>query len=212
MDAFLGQWLTLVAVFAVALASPGPDFVMAIQNSLLHGRRAGILTAIGFGGGICVHVAYTLVGLATLIAKSIVLFTILKVIGAAYLFYLGFKAIRSTGWHDRINAVSSSSAAKWDRDALRDGFITNALNPKATLLFLALFTQLLRPDMPVWQQMTLGGTCVVMTIIWFSIVAVFMTTPTIRQAFARFSKWVDRLCGAVFIGLGLKLLAARVTP
>lgn len=209
MDAFLTQWMLLVAIFSVAVVSPGPDFVMALQNSLSYGRRAGIMTAIGFGLGVSIHVAYTLAGIAVLIASSTLLFSIIKYIGAAYLFYVGIKAMRSNGWQDSV-AASASRALKSDWSAIRDGFITNVFNPKATLFFLALFTQFLKPGMGLLEQLVLGGTCVAMVTIWFTGVALFMTVPAIRLRFARISKWVDRVCGGLFIALGVKLAATRL--
>jgi RhtB (resistance to homoserine/threonine) family protein len=211
MDVFLMQWLMLTAVFAVALVSPGPDFVMALQNSLSHGRRAGMLTALGFGLGIAVHVAYNLAGLAVLIAHSVLLFSIIKYAGAAYLCYVGIKALRSAGWKDQIAAMPpSQKQGKSDLSALRDGFITNILNPKATLFFMALFAQLLTPDTGFVQKLVLGGTCVLMTMVWFAGVAIFMTMPVIRAGYARISQWIDRICGLVLIALGIKLAAARI--
>lgn len=210
MDTFLTQWLLLVAIFSVVVVSPGPDFVMALQNSLNYGRRAGIMTAIGFGFGVIVHVAYTLAGLAVLIAHSVVLFSTIKYIGAAYLFYVGVKALRSSGWKDQVATTGENLQKKSDLGSIRDGFITNVLNPKATLFFLALFTQLLTHEMTFLHKFTLGGTCVIMVTAWFTGVAVFMTVPAIRAWFSRISKWLDRVCGVIFIALGLKLAAARL--
>lgn len=136
MDSFLTQWIILVSIFSLAVISPGPDFIMALKNSLAHGRRAGIMTAIGFGLGVAVHVTYTLAGLATLIAHSLLLFTVIKVIGAGYLFYVGFQALRSQGWtppRDLDQASPTGLMPRADRAAFMDGFWTNVLNPKATL-------------------------------------------------------------------------------
>jgi RhtB (resistance to homoserine/threonine) family protein len=213
MDAFLTQWLLLVAVCAMATISPGPDLIMAIKNSLAFGRRAGIMTALGFGAGAMVHVTYTLAGLAAIIASSVMLFTILKIVGAAYLFYVGIQALRSRGWHVPDHLDQVTKAVKSDRSALIDGFWTNVLNPKATLFFLAVFTQILTPSMSLGQQAILGLTSVVIIIGWFTMVAVFMTTPSVRTIFARLSQTIDRLCGVLFIALGIKLLLTKLqTP
>lgn len=210
MDTFLTQWLLLVAVFSVAVISPGPDFVMALQNSLSYGRRAGIMTALGLGLGIVVHVAYTLAGLAVLISHSVVIFSIIKYVGAIYLFYVGFKSLRSSGWQDHIAVVDGVQEGRRDLAMIRDGFITNVFNPKATLFFLALFTQFLSPNMTLLQKTILGGTCAVMVTGWFMGVSLFMTLPSVQTCFARISKWVDRVCGALFIALGIKLAATRL--
>lgn len=208
MDTFFTNWLLLVAVFAVALASPGPDFVMAVRNSVLHSRKAGLYTAIGFGLGVAVHVVYCLAGLALIISQSIVLFTIIKWLGAAYLFYVGFKALRSQGLKE--DSVAAVTNAMSPMSALRSGFITNLFNPKATMFFLALFTQVLDPGIALSEKAIYGLTCIVMTMIWFGIVATVLTTPKIRGAFLKMSKGIDRVCGALFIVLGLKLAFTKL--
>lgn len=208
MHEILINWLLLVGVFAVALASPGPDFVMAVRNSVMYSRRAGIVTAIGFGLGIGFHVAYCLGGLAIVISKSILLFNILKWIGAAYLFYVGIKALRSKGFEGQADADGGYGVIS-DWQAFRSGFITNLFNPKATMFFLALFTQVIDPHVGFAIQLTYGVTCILMATIWFSIVATVLTTPAIRQRFLKMSKWIDRVCGGLFIALGLKLIATK---
>ncbi|PZP54934.1 MAG: amino acid transporter [Micavibrio aeruginosavorus] len=209
MHEFFLNWLLLVGVFAVALASPGPDFVMAVRNSVMYSRRAGIMTAIGFGLGVAIHVAYCLGGLAIIIAKSIMLFTILKFIGAGYLFYVGYKALKSKGFLGEVDAENEHLVMS-DYMALRSGFITNLFNPKATMFFLALFTQVMNPNVALPVQMIYGLTCMLMTMLWFSVVATVLTTPAIRKRFIRFSKWLDRACGGIFVALGIKLIATKV--
>lgn len=209
MDSFITNWLMLVAVFAVAVLSPGPDFVMAVRNSVLYSRKAGIFTAIGFGLGVAVHVIYCLAGLALIISQSVLLFNILKWIGAAYLFYVGIKALRSKGFEGAGDIGEVSDRYMSPFAALRSGFITNLFNPKATMFFLALFTQFIGPDMTILGKVAYGLTCVFMCMLWFSIVATVLTTPKIRVAFLRASKWVDRVCGAMFMALGVKLALAR---
>lgn len=209
MDTFFSNWLMLIVVFSVALASPGPDFVMAVRNSVMGSRKAGIFTAIGFGLGVAIHVAYCLAGLALVIAQSVVLFSIIKWIGAAYLFWVGYHALKSKGYTPPAEGVEAPPAMS-ALQALRSGFITNLFNPKATLFFLALFTQILSPDIGITAKAVYGLTCIVMTMLWFSVVATVLTTPKIRSAFLRASKWIDRVCGAMFVALGIKLAVTRL--
>lgn len=209
MDTFISNWLLMIAVFSVALASPGPDFVMAVRNSVMGSRKAGIFTAIGFGFGVAIHVAYCLAGLALVISQSVMLFNIIKWIGAAYLFWVGYRALKSKGYvppEEGADAPPEMSAG----EALRSGFVTNLFNPKATLFFLALFTQILSPDIALGAKVVYGMTCIIMTMLWFSIVATVLTTPKIRAAFLRASKWIDRVCGGLFIALGLKLAVTKL--
>ncbi len=209
MGEFLISWGILIGVMAVGLISPGPDFVMAVKNSIQYSRRAGILTAIGFALAVSVHVSYCLMGLATIISQSILLFNIFKYIGAAYLFYVGLSALRSKGFSMNDESSPLIKNMMTDIQALRSGFITNLFNPKATMFFLALFTQILNPDMPFCTSIIFGLTCVIMTAGWFSIVATVLTTPAIRSKFMKFSKWIDRVCGVVLIALGLRLALTK---
>jgi threonine/homoserine/homoserine lactone efflux protein len=95
------ELLAVVTITILAVISPGPDFAMVTRNSLLLSRRAGLLTALGIGGGVLVHVAYTILGVGILIQQSIWLFNALKLVGAAYLIWLGVRMLRTTHRHGR---------------------------------------------------------------------------------------------------------------
>lgn len=204
------QWILLVTVFGAAVMAPGPDFVMAVRNSVLYSRKVGIFTALGFALGFCVHMIYTMAGIAALVAKSVVLFSIFKYAGAAYLFYIGYKALKSKGFEGRVMEGPERAQATMTRlQALRSGFLTNLLNPKATLFCLAIFSQFIHSGTPVSVQFIYGLTCFLMIWGWFSGVAIVLSQQTIRGAFLKAAHWIDRVCGALFIGLGLKLALTR---
>lgn len=210
---FLYQWVLLVFVFGAALASPGPDMVMAVRNSLLYSRKTGIFTALGFAAGIAIHIGYTLVGLAAVIAQSVLLFSIIKFAGAAYLLYMGYKALRSKGFNGGDENGQTPVRHMPVMKAWTAGFLTNLLNPKATLFFLAVFSQFITPETTVIQQAAFALTCIVMAIIWFSGVSIILTNPVIKSAFLKASKWIDRVCGGLFVLLGVRLaLTKGVTP
>lgn len=205
------QWMLLIGVFTMALASPGPDFVIAVRNSIMYSRKIGIMTAIGFALGVFVHMAYTLLGFAVIISQSVVLFSIIKYIGAAYLFYVGIQALRSQGFEENQKRKTKKKGvdAMSVKSALWNGFLTNVLNPKATMFFMAVFSQFIGPETPVTVQLLYAGTCVVMTGIWFTFVAVILTNQRIKAKFLKFTKWIDRVCGILLIGLGIKLALTK---
>lgn len=211
MDIYIAQWLTLIAVFSVAVISPGPDFIMAVRNSIVFSRSVGILTATGFALGVMVHVTYTIFGISAIIAQSILLFNIIKYAGAAYLIYFGIQAIRSKGMGQKAidqataNKEKDATQAMSDWQAIRSGFLTNVLNPKATLFFLAIFSQIIRPDTPFIWQSVYGLTCAAMVFIWFSMVVLVLTHGPVRTAFLKATKWIDRVCGTLLIALGVKV-------
>lgn len=202
------QWITLMAVFTLAVVAPGPDFVVAVRNSVAHSRRAGVFTAMGFGLSILVHVTYTVAGIAALIAQSILLFNIIKYAGAAYLVYLGVQALRSQGMgraavDQALRAESKTGMS--DKAALLSGFLTNVLNPKATLFFLAIFSQIISAGTPMGWMVVYGLTCSLIITVWFSFVAVILTHAKVRNRFLKSAKWIDRVCGLALIGLGVKV-------
>lgn len=204
------NWFLLVSIFGLAVMSPGPDFVVAVRNSVLGSRKAGLLTALGFAVGVCIHMAYTLIGLAAIISQSVIMFSILKYAGAAYLFYMGYKSLRSTGFDDSdVTGISGLKKEISNKRAFLSGFITNILNPKATLFFLAVFSQFITVETPFSVQFFYASTCVVMTGLWFSIVAIVLTNRHIKNKFLSFSKIIDRLCGGFLIALGFKLALSK---
>lgn len=202
---FWNEWLLLVTVFSVVVAAPGPDFIMAIRNSVIYGRTAGVVTALGFAAGVLVHVSYCILGLAAIIAHSVLLFSILKFIGAGYLVYVGIKALRSKGMDTMAVEQASGSTSRSKRAAFMDGFITNIMNPKAILFFFALFTQILHPNQPFTHMLAYGFTCAAMVCIWFSFVACVLTHAKVRAKFLKMSGMIDKICGGLFIALGLRL-------
>ena len=210
---YLSEWVLLVVVFGFAVIAPGPDFVMAVRNSIVFSRKAGLYTAAGFALGVCVHVVYSIIGLSVVIAQSAFLFSVIKYIGAGYLLYVGVKSLRSKGQSllsDDVNMPKPQAAKDMTPfQALRCGFITNVFNPKAIMFFLALFTQILSPDLPLSVQMVFGMTCAVMVWAWFSFVALVLTHQRVRSVFLGVSKWIDRVCGGLMIGLGVKLALTK---
>ena len=203
-----GEFLTVVVVHLLAVASPGPDFAMVLRQSLVAGRKAALWTSVGIGAGILVHVAYTLLGLGLIISQSLQLFNLLKLAGAAYLLYIGWKSLRAAPESADSPAVVAQQQGYPVSRALRIGFLTNALNPKATLFFLALFSVIIRPDTPQLVQAGYGLYMSIATGIWFCGLSLVLTQQRVRRGFARFGHWAERLMGAALIGLGIRLALA----
>lgn len=202
------EYITLIGTVALvhflALLSPGPDFIMACRNAITYSRRIGIWTAVGFGLGIAVHVTYSLAGLAIVIAQSILLFNAIKYLGAAYLIYIGIKSLRSKSSNIVITKdVERDSISKVQ--AVKIGFLTNVLNPKATLFILSLFTFVIDPNTPFSVMMIVGMLLVITTIVWFSLVSIFFSQKRIRCVFQRFQNGINKTLGGILIALGIKV-------
>jgi len=199
------EFLAVALIHLLAVASPGPDFAIVVRESVAHGRRAGIFSAIGVGCGIFIHVAYSLLGIGLVVSQSIVLFNALKWLAAAYLLYIGIRALRAKPARPSEAELSLDEGERSPGAAFVAGFVTNGLNPKATLFFLSLFTVVINPHTPLPVQAGYGVYLAVATALWFCMVAQLFSHQRVRAGFARLGHWFDRLMGAVLVGLGVKL-------
>lgn len=199
------EFFTVALIHLLAVASPGPDFAIVVRESVAHGRRTGVFCALGVGMGIFVHVAYSLLGIGLIVSQSIVLFNALKWLAAAYLLYIGFKALRARPATANATQNQAPVVARTPRGAFVTGFVTNGLNPKATLFFLSLFTVVINPHTPLLVQGGYGVYLALATALWFCLVAMLFSHQRVRDGFARMGHWFDRLMGAVLVGLGIKL-------
>lgn len=211
MHPYLIELASLMAIFSFAIVSPGADLAMVMRQSIVHGRRAAVLTSFGVGTSLMFHVSYTILGLGLIISQSVYLFNIVKWCGVAYLVYIGVKALR-TGKADLDLAPAAPGEKKGrqsDIKAFGLGFAANALNPKPVFFFLSIFSTVVSVHTPAMVKFGYGLVMAGCLIAWFVGVSLFMTTPKMRAAFARASQWIDRASGLVFIGLGLKLATEK---
>ncbi|MBE8470114.1 LysE family translocator [Streptomyces justiciae] len=195
-----------VAVITVlAVIAPGADFAMVVRNSYLHGRRTGLLAATGVAAGVLVHVTYTMLGVGLLIASSTFLFTIIKLVGAAYLVYIGVRTFRARG---EVEVDLETKSDLTPLQALRSGFLTNVLNPKTTLFVVSTFAQVVSPGTPVYQQVGYGLFMSLAHLLWFGVVAVFFSHDRMRTLMLRGQKVLNKVIGSVLAGLGVSLAFA----
>ena len=135
---FWHGFLSLTLIHLLAAASPGPDFLLVTRESLVNGRRAGLLTSVGISLGLAVHVSYSATGVAALVAHSPALLTAVEMLGACFLIYLGARSLRAQRSPPPPEGIAAMDV-RTSKLLLR-GFLCNLLNPKAPLYFLALFT------------------------------------------------------------------------
>lgn len=207
MQEYLAEFLTVALVHILAVASPGPDFVVVSQYSLTKTRELGIYSAFGVALGIVVHIVYSLAGIGFLISKSVLLFSIVKFVGAGYLIYIGIKSLKAKktdSSSEEIKVAPKSSRF----DAVKVGFLTNVLNPKATLFFLSLFTQVISPSTPFKIQFIYGLYLAIMTFVWFSGLALVLTVKTVKQKFTDFQHYIEKTMGGILVALGIKIAMA----
>jgi len=213
-------WLEFSSVaiaHILAVASPGPDFAIVLKQSLVHGRRTAIRTSLGVGTAILLHVTYSLLGIGLLIRSSELWFNVVKFAGAAYIAWIGVQSLRAKPRAVGVGgAEAGGGGAVTDvripnaRGAFAVGFLTNALNPKATLFFLSLFVMIIDPRTPKLVQAGYGLWMAVATAGWFSLVSVLFTQERVRRKFLRHGHWIDRALGVVFLGFAASLAFATL--
>ena len=202
----------LVAVLLLN-ATPGPDTAYIVGRSVAQGRGAGLMSALGISAGCCVHALACAFGLTAVLAASATAFTVVKLVGAAYLIYLGVRMVfakQAAG--DDAPQAASRAAAKPLRQLFLQGFWTNVLNPKVVLFFVSFFPQFVSADSPrkALAFLTLGAVFVAMSTVWNGFVA--WIAGSVSRRFAGkpgVKKWLDRTVGSAFVGLGLKLATSQ---
>lgn len=190
---------------AFAVVSPGPDFILALKNSLTYSRKIGIYTAIGFGLGIGIHVLYSLLGLAILIKESVLIFNIIKYLGATYLFYIGVNSLLEKKSEINFENTEQKETISQSK-ALMMGFLTNVLNPKASLFFLSLFTFIIQSNP---SRLTLGiisFSMMLNTAIWFSLVAIFFNIPLIQKQYTNSKQKISIILGLMLIIIAILIV------
>ena len=208
---YIDEFITIALVHLVAVASPGPDFAIVVRNSVAYGRRIAMFTSIGIGAAILLHVAYSLVGLSVVIATTPWLFTSISYIAAAYLLYLAVGALKSgpdqaDPEHIITKRNTSGQSVISAKKALWMGFLTNGLNPKATLFFLSLFTAIIDINTPFSIKLGYGLYLAIATGVWFCFLSYLLSTSKVAELIGRKGYWLDRVMGVLLIGLAVKLV------
>jgi len=195
--------VTVTLVHLLALISPGPDFFLACRNSIQYSSTIGMWTAVGFGMGVAIHISYTLFGLTWASAQSNFLLDLIKYLGAIYLIYLGISSIFSKRTLIQTTTEHTPHLNINRFVAIRMGFLTNLLNPKATLFFLSLFTIIIGPEVKLSVIILLSFILVSSTIIWFSWVAIFLDQQKIRNLIEAYQLEFNRFFGLLLIVIGI---------
>jgi len=190
--------------------TPGPDVLYIVSNALRSGAKAGVVAALGITAGCFVHIFAAALGVSALMAASSTAFTVLKWVGAAYLFYVGVKLMLSKV--PTPVELIAEKPAQTSADALKNiffrGFLTNVLNPKVALFFLAFVPQFIAPDAshPALTFVLLGVLFNVNAVpinMGYALLAAWATRR--MGAVQRAMHWLDRLAGVMFVGFGVKL-------
>ena len=193
--------VSTIAIFMAML--PGADFVMVTRTSIYNGRFAGLYMSLGMCLSVCIHASYSIAGLAVVIANSPWLFSAIKYLGAAYLIYIAWQLLTTS---ESLNKDQGNPATQMSPFvALRLGFTCNILNPKTSIFFLSIFTQVVSIDTPLIMQVSYGLIIVLAHFIWYSGVALLLSHPSILPRFNRQKQKVDKVAGFVLMLIAIKL-------
>ncbi len=199
------QLIPFLTASILLTLSPGPDIIYVLVQSISNGKKAGIITTLGLVSGILIHTSLVAFGVSAIIKASPILFTLIKVFGALYLFYLAYRVFKS----DSSVVIDGSIPAKRSRNLFRQGFIMNVLNPKVTIFFLAFFPGFLwEPDgNTVFQFYLLGFLFLLQALLIFGTVALLagkISNYLLKhEKSGVFLKWIQIV---VFIGIGILIL------
>ncbi len=198
------QFLIVMGAMFFALLSPGPDFALILNQSIKYGIKTSIYTSFGLGFGVFLHSLYSILGLGIIISQSIIVYNIIKFLGAFYLFYIGYKSLKSKGFKlSSENGVAKESISNFK--AFNLGFLCNILNPKAALFFISLFSVIIDPQTPMNFKAFYTFCIVSMTISWFCTLSFILSHKKVREFFNKFGTYFDRAIGTILILLALKI-------
>lgn len=205
--------LSFAAVAGLLVMSPGPNGVLIAKTVPTSGRLAGFANIAGFVAAFYLHGTLAIFGISVILLRSAEAFFVVKMLGAAYLCWIGFKALREA-WRgvQKVAAVAPARRRRTLAKAFAEGFVTNALNPKVSMFYLAAFPQFMAQGVGVGEGAVSGAfllVCVhaLLNVVWFTaMVLLFAKVMRVARG-GRFQRWLKAVTGAVFVGFGAKLAA-----
>ena len=196
--------LFVATIAALGMLSPGPDFFLVIKNAARYPRSAAMMTAAGVIAGVVTHMTYCVAGIAVVITTTPWLFGALKYVGAAYLVWLGVNALLARGTTSlALDGVAQESTSL--KKAFIQGYLCNLLNPKATLFFLAMFTQVLNVNSGLMDKLWYAGIIVALTLVWWPLLVLLIQSQPVRRGLTKAQKVIDKLLGGMLLALGIKV-------
>jgi len=197
------QFATVIIIHLLGVMSPGPDFLLVLKQSFSEGRKSALYTSIGIGLGILVHVILCVFGLGILISNTERIYGFLLALGSIFIIYLGIQSLLD----DKISLINvkKNKDSFQQSNSLIKGFLTNILNPKATLFFLSVYS-LVIDETTVYIQLLYGLWMSFATICWFSFLSFLLTANILSSRLEKFNNLIKKIMGIVFILVGVRIL------
>ncbi|ARN85158.1 LysE family transporter [Candidatus Nucleicultrix amoebiphila] len=201
------EFVILFTINALNVLSPGACFAVTVRNSAVYTRKVGVLTALGIAASSCIQKSYVLLGFGLFLAKNPTLFYIVKYVGCAHLIYLAFCCFKNS--KKKIKPLSIGHALPHNQlssfAAFRSGFLTDTLNPQASLGFMSIVVATVSPTTPISVQILYAVPLILTATLWYTTVALFFSNSALRTWFTKIQHWFERLMGSVLIGLSIRL-------
>jgi threonine/homoserine/homoserine lactone efflux protein len=202
----MGNLVAFAAVAVVIVVVPGPDMALVLRNGVAHGRRAAVATALGINAGLLVWAVAAALGIAALLQASSTAFTVLKLAGAAYLVWLGARALLDA-WRGTDADVA---APRRKASPFRQGLVTNLFNPKMALVYTTLIPQFVeRGGSEVAQTFLLAGVFIAMGLVWLTAYALLVAQAGALLRRPPVRRVVNAIAGVMLTALGLRLALER---
>ncbi|EEO02094.1 TPA: LysE family translocator [Vibrio cholerae] len=200
----------LIAITILTL-TPGLDTALVIRNTSRAGFADGCTTSLGICFGLFVHATFSAIGISAILAQSAELFQIVKMVGAAYLIGLGISSLRSLMKTGQGIEVASLAHAQFRLTrSLREGFLSNVLNPKTAVFYLAFLPQFINPDYsPLAQSLLMALIHFAIAMVWQCGLAGALSSAKNLLKNASFMRWMEGTTGVVLVALGIKLLLEK---
>lgn len=193
-------WLSLVAVCCLGAMSPGPSLAVVLRHALSNSPRHAVVAALSHAIGVAMWAMLTIWGLAVLVVETPQIFQVITYVGAAYLAWLGIKALRSKGGQLALEGQQVPvSAAAWD------GLMVSVLNPKLAVFFIALFSQFVSADLLLADKLIMMSTVTVIDSGWYILLTVLLARTGLLTKMQKGAATVDKVSGVVLLGLALKI-------
>ena len=205
-----GQFITFLIAITLLTISPGVDTLLVMRNTARGGWKDGLVTSLGICSGLFVHAAVSAVGISVILLQSAWAFNALKFAGALYLIWLGIQSIRNLKAlpMDQVRGVGVRTTS-WTR-SIREGLLSNVLNPKTIVFYMAFLPQFISPTQsPMVQSLFMAGIHFVIGLVWLGILTVVVCRLKSFGAGSGVEKWVQGVTGGVMILLGIKLAADK---
>lgn len=199
--------LSVFGIFIPALMLPGPDFVAIVRASMTRGTRAGLLTTLGVSIGLGFYATLGLLGLSAVLVQVEWLAVTVRVLGGAYLVYLGIRLVLAKPAEIVVEAGRDVGA-----NAVLGGLLVTLTNPKAIVLFASVFATAVTAETPAWLMVLMIGIVVASSLAWYTTVSLFMSSAPVMRRFSRAQAWIERAAGVCFVAIGGRILADARNP